>query len=135
MNYFNIRLIIKKESLEIVKKDNEKFSDVLSKAEINKSFDNLAYIGWKELNSELFYILLENIYELKDKNISYRMTTIGEELQDIYEYYYTSTEDEVDNIPFPSIVRDFDEKDMIQQLKAYEKYQKMLVEKDIIEYD
>ena len=63
------------------------------------------------------------------------MTTIGEELQDIYEYYYTSTEDEVDNIPFPSIVRDFDEKDMIQQLKAYEKYQKMLVEKDIIEYD
>ena len=54
MNYFNIRLIIKKESLEIVKKDNEKFSDVLSKAEINKSFDNLAYIGWKELNSELF---------------------------------------------------------------------------------
>ena len=134
MSDFNVRLVTKKQGLEILK-NSEIFKDILSRANINKTFGDLIYLGWKELNSENHFLLEKEIYKLQDNNITYRMTTIGEEMDNIYEDSYTATGEEVEDIPFPSLIRDFDEDDMEHQLRGYEIYQKRLEEKDTIEYD
>lgn len=67
--------------------------------------------------------------EVIDAEISYRMTGIGEETDNIQEDKYTSKEDEKKGIPYPSLVRTFDEEDMESELKLYT----ARIEKDTIE--
>ena len=131
MSDFNVRLVTKKQGLEMLK-DDIQFNYMLSQAEITKSFADLIYVGWKELNSESYFLLQQKVQELENNDISYRMTTIGEEIDNIYEDSYTATGEQVEDIPFPSLIRDFDEKDMEQQLEGYEAYQKNYEE---IEYE
>ena len=55
-------------------------------------------------------------------DISYRITGIGEELTDVQEESYTSPKDVKVDIPYPSVIRTFDENDIEKQMTGYIKY-------------
>ncbi len=63
--------------------------------------------------------LSDALYSISNEEISYRLTIIGENLEDIEEQSYTAKEDENLNIPFPSIIRTFDEKDLERQMDYF----------------
>lgn len=96
----------------------------MCKADINKSIGNMMYIGWNKLSSEFYFFLRSIELELEDNDISYRITSIGENLKDVQEDYYTASTDENINIeiPFPSVIRTFDDMDFEQQMTGYMKY-------------
>ncbi len=133
MTNYQIRLILKKEGLDLL--SNTSLKDIIKSADINKSFGDLTYIGWNSLNAESCLLLKNKIFDVGYNDISYRMTCIGEDLTDIEEEQYTSYNDENNNIPFPSVIRTFDEKDMENQLNGYLEYLESKKEINSIEYN
>ena len=99
----------------------------MCKADINKSIGYMVYLGWNKLNSESYVFLQDVVLELENNDMSYKMTSIGEDLTDIQEDYYTGSTDENMNIviPFPPIINTFDDMDMEQQLAKYEEWQRI----------
>ena len=67
--------------------------------------------------------------------LSFRLTIIGEYDEDIEESIYTSPKDEEKNIPHPSVIRSFDEKDMEEQLKGYDNYINNTTDKEMDDYE
>ncbi len=86
---------------------------------IDKEVKDVAYLGWKRLNVKGTDFIELALYELEEKDISYRYCCIGESLEDITEMEYISDKDEKSHLPYISYIRDFDEKDMEQQLNKY----------------
>lgn len=134
MTDYTVRLVVKKEGLDLINKELEKTNDeslknLIEKADINKRFRDLVYLGWNELNSERYLFLQHSLFEVGYNDISYRITGMGEELTDVQEESYTSTKDTNVIIPYPSVIRSFDEDDMEKQMIGYEKYLKYLEEK------
>lgn len=121
MTDYNVRLIIKKEGIDILKNSLKEadINDILSNTDIKRIVDDLVYIGWSKLNSENLLSLKKCLFDVGYNDITYRMISIGEDITDIQEEYFTSYEDKSVNIPFPSLIRTFDENDMEQQLKGY----------------
>lgn len=118
---YNVRLVIKKEGIDILKNslNEEDIKNILSNTDIKRIIDDLVYIGWNQLNSENLFLLQNGLFYVGYNDITYRMISIGEDITDVQEEYFTSDKDKNVNIPFPSLVRTFDEKDMEQQLKGY----------------
>ena len=140
MSYYDVRLVTKSESIEVLKQLLEKsngktMADILECAHINKTFGNIVYLGWNHLISSSTNLIESSMVELEDQELSYRLTLIGGATEEIEESYYTSPPDEELDIPFPSVIRTFDEKDMEMQLKGYDNYIKREDEKEIIEYE
>lgn len=134
MTNYNVRLVIKQEGLEIINKelektDNESLKNLIKSADINQTYKNLVYLGWKKINYEKYLFLQESLFEVGCNDISYRITGIGEEITDVQEESYTSKRDENVIIPYPSVIRTFDENDIKQQMNGYVKYLKYLEEK------
>lgn len=134
MTNYNVRLVIKQEGLEIINKELEKADDeslknLIKSADINKTYRDLVYLGWNDFNSEKYLFLQEILFEVGCNDISYRITGIGEEITDVQEENYTSKRDENVIIPYPSVIRTFDENDIKQQMNGYVKYLKYLEEK------
>ena len=134
MTEYKVRLVIKQEGLELINKELEKTNDeslknLIKNADINKTFRDLVYLGWNELDSERYLFLQHTLFEVGYNDISYRITGMGEELTDIQEESYTSAKETNAVIPYPSVIRTFDESDMEKQMIGYEKYLKYLEEK------
>lgn len=134
MTNYNVRLVIKQEGLEIIneeleKADDESLKNLIKSADINKTYRDLVYLGWNDFNSEKYLFLQEILFEVGCNDISYRITGIGEEITDVQEENYTSKRDENVIIPYPSVIRTFDENDIKQQMNGYVKYLKYLEEK------
>lgn len=119
----DVRVIIKTDSLEILKQyfnnREDYLKDLLDNADIHKTVANITYLGWNDIKSDIVDAIENSMMELGDNNKSYRMTTIGENIDDITSIEYTTDEDYKHFIPYPSITREFDEKDMENQLNGY----------------
>ena len=140
MRYRDVRLITKLESIEVLKQlleksDGETMADIIENAGINKTFGDIVYLGWNYFPSSYTDLIESSMLELEDQDLSYRLTIIGDSTEEIEESYYTSPKDEHLDIPFPSIIRTFDEKDMEIQLKGYENFIKREHEKELLEYE
>lgn len=140
MSYSNVRLITKIESIDVLnqlleKENGKTVGDIIKQADINKTYGDILYIGWERLSSSYVHLLSDAMIELEDQELSYRFTTIGEATEEIEELSYTSENDEEKDIPYPSIIRSFDEKDMELQLKCYDNYIKKQTEMETIEYE
>ncbi len=116
-----VRLILKKTSLEELKKNNEDLLDILDSADLNKEYGILAYLGWDDLTRDDIDTLSDSLVDLSCEEMSYRLSIIGENMDDIEEYSYTATQDEELLIPFPSITREFNEKDLENQMQFFVK--------------
>lgn len=115
----DIRLIIKKSSLEKLIQEDSEIEEIIEDADINKSYGILLYLGWDDVRGDIVDTLSDALYSISNEEISYRLTIIGENLEDIEEQSYTAKEDENLNIPFPSIIRTFDEKDLERQMDYF----------------
>lgn len=115
----DIRLIIKKSSLEKLIQEDSEIEEIIENADINKTYDILLYLGWDDVRGKVVDTLSDALYSISNEEISYRLTIIGENLEDIEEQSYTAKEDENLNIPFPSIIRTFDEKDLERQMDYF----------------
>lgn len=115
----DIRLIIKKSSLEKLIQEDSKIEEIIEDADINKTYGILLYLGWDYVRGKVVDTLSDALYSISNEEISYRLTIIGENLEDIEEQSYTAKEDENLNIPFPSIIRTFDEKDLERQMDYF----------------
>ena len=127
MTDYNVRLVIKQEGIDLINKELERTNDealknLIKKADINKTFRNLVYLGWNELDSERYLFLQHRLFDVGCNDISYRITGIGEELTDVQEESYTSPKDVKVDIPYPSVIRTFDENDIEKQMTGYIKY-------------
>lgn len=115
----NIRLIIKKSSLGKLIQEDSEIEEIIEDADINKTYGILLYLGWDDVRGKVVDTLSDALYSISNEEISYRLTIIGENLEDIEEQSYTAKEDENLNIPFPSIIRTFDEKDLERQMDYF----------------
>ncbi len=115
----DIRLIIKKSSLGKLIQEDSKIEEIIEDADINKTYGILLYLGWDDVRGKVVDTLSDALYSISNEEISYRLTIIGENLEDIEEQSYTAKEDENLNIPFPSIIRTFDEKDLERQMDYF----------------
>lgn len=115
----DIRLIIKKSSLEKLIQEDSVIEEIIENADINKTYGILLYLGWDDVRGKVVDTLSDALYSISNEEISYRLTIIGENLEDIEEQSYTAKEDENLNIPFPSIIRTFDEKDLERQMDYF----------------
>lgn len=115
----DIRLIIKKSSLEKLIQEDSEIEEIIESADINKTYGILLYLGWDDVRGKVVDTLSDALYSISNEEISYRLTIIGENLEDIEEQSYTAKEDENLNIPFPSIIRTFDEKDLERQMDYF----------------
>lgn len=134
MTDYNVRLVIKQEGVDLINKELEKTNDetlknLIKKADINKTFRDLVYLGWNELDSERYLFLQHRLFDVGCNDITYRITGMGEELTDVQEESYTSPKDANVIIPYPSVIRTFDESDIEKQMTGYTKYLKYLEEK------
>lgn len=115
----DIRLIIKKSSLGKLIQEDSEIEEIIEDADINKTYGILLYLGWDDVRGKVVDTLSDALYSISNEEISYRLTIIGENLEDIEEQSYTAKEDENSNIPFPSIIRTFDEKDLERQMDYF----------------
>lgn len=115
----DIRLIIKKSSLGKLIQEDSEIEEIIEDADISKTYGILLYLGWDDVRGKVVDILSDALYSISNEEISYRLTIIGENLEDIEEQSYTAKEDENLNIPFPSIIRTFDEKDLERQMDYF----------------
>ncbi len=115
----DIRLIIKKSSLEKLIQEDSEIEEIIENADINKTYGILLYLGWDDVRGKVVDTLSDALYSISNEEISYRLSIIGENLEDIEEQSYTAKEDENLNIPFPSIIRTFDEKDLERQMDYF----------------
>lgn len=115
----DIRLIIKKSSLGKLIQEDSEIEEIIEDADINKTHGILLYLGWDDVRGKVVDTLSDALYSISNEEISYRLTIIGENLEDIEEQSYTAKEDENLNIPFPSIIRTFDEKDLERQMDYF----------------
>lgn len=115
----DIRLIIKKSSLGKLIQEDSEIEEIIEDADINKTYGILLYLGWDDVRWKVVDTLSDALYSISNEEISYRLTIIGENLEDIEEQSYTAKEDENLNIPFPSIIRTFDEKDLERQMDYF----------------
>ena len=115
----DIRLIIKKSSLGKLIQEDSEIEEIIEDADINKTYGILLYLGWDDVRGKVVDTLSDALYSISNEEISYRLTIIGENLEDIEEQSYTAKEDENFNIPFPSIIRTFDEKDLERQMDYF----------------
>lgn len=140
MRYKNVRLITKTKAIDVLNSlteqiDDGTMKDIIQDADINKTYGDIVYIGWKYIETDSVELIESSMYELEEQNLSYRLTIIGDYDEEIEESHYTSPEDEEKNIPYPSIIRSFDEKDMEEQLEGYENYIKSSLDKEMSDYE
>lgn len=126
MWFKDVRLITKIESIDVLKQVTEKvdektLTDIIDSAEINKKVGDIIYLGWDYLRPSYVRLIRYSMFELEDKDLSYRLSIIDYGTDEIEELEYTSEKDAEKAIPYPSIIRAFDEKDMEKTLNNYEK--------------
>lgn len=115
----DVRLIMKKTSLETFKNANDEIEEIIEDADINKTYGILVYLGWDDIKGNTVDTISDALSEFSEEDLSYRLTIMGENLDDIEEDSYTSSKDEELYIPYPSIIRQFDESDLEFQMKYF----------------
>lgn len=92
---------------------------VLESIDIKEKCKDIVYLGWNGLSYDEFCAIEEITLQLREKDITYRMTTLGESATDIEETNYISSKDDRRFIPSPCVKKEFNEEAMKQQLKCY----------------
>lgn len=136
-----VRLITTKEGLSILKTLNVFINDtflqaILRNTTINKTFGDIVYLGWDNINLTKELLIKNVMIDLEERDISYSLSIIGENIEnEIENLQYNSKNSKIDELPFPSIIRTFDEEDIEKQLKGLEKYIEINKQLEEINYE
>lgn len=105
-----------------IKENSEKdkgLEDLLEYLDMDKRVKDLVVLGWNNLRGDGVDSIIKFTSELYNKDISFRYYGLGEEITDIEEISHTSKTDEIKYIPYPSIIREFDDNYLNRELKCY----------------
>lgn len=93
--------------------------EILLQPDIEKQYNDIVYLGWSDIKGMEVDTLKDICDELIDRDITFRSMYLGETLDDIEENAHTNQNDEDKYIPYPSIVRNFDDKETEKELRGY----------------
>ncbi len=89
--------------------------------DIKQEAKDIIGLGWNNVKTDIVDTLIDCTSDFFEKDITYRLAYMGEAYDDYEEYEYTIEKDDRSSyIPYPSIIRQFEE-DMAQ-LEAYANY-------------
>ena len=138
----DVRIVTSKKGFKVlddyVKKylrehDKNRNWNLLKRPDIKKETPYTTYIGWNCLKWYEYadYVdvdaVMTGLNYLKEKGYSYRYSRIGENYDDYDEQYYESDNEEEQDLIYPSIIREFDDDYIFQELE----YQSNLKKDDI----
>lgn len=122
----DIRMIVTKEGYKELNnyiqdkvKEDDSYYDLMQNTDIKQKCNDIYYLGWTDLkfkDSELLRCAESMFYE---KNLTFRMCILGENIEDVSVLEYTEQKDLKKDIPYIYIKREFDELDIQRQLRDY----------------
>lgn len=89
----------------------ERTYETFTGEKINYIYIGWNYVKWADLYPEIDAIRLGLKSFVEGEKYSYRISIIGEYITDISEDYYNGEEDG-DDLPFPNVIREFDDDDI-----------------------
>ena len=91
------------------------------------------YVKWYENDYEDVDAIMEGLQHLSDKEYSYRYMRIGEEYDDVEEQYCDGEKDKNIFLEYPSMIREFDDEYVKEQLKENDKIIEIETDKENID--
>ena len=140
MSYSDVRIVT---SINGFKKLQEYINDYIKKHSGNKQLTNIldnidlkyesnkqCYFGWNGYDWDWYFnenveLVMVGLRELEINNLSYRFYRLGEDKEDYEEKHFDSTLESEQDLEYPNITRQFDDRYMcdilhIQKSKAIE---------------
>ena len=99
--------------------DDNSIKNLLEKCDLQHRSNKQCYFGWNEYNNWNEYYnksvdaIMEGLRFLKDNNYSYRFYRLGEDKEDYDEHHFDSTKEDEQNLDYPNITRQFDDRYMV----------------------
>lgn len=121
MYELQIRLVTTKKGLELFK-NNVFLQPLFKNPTIHKTFGDIVYLGWEKATLSKGYSIKDAMLNLEKNDISYTLSIQDKSFEGTIKCHYNSKNSKVKELPFPSIVHTFDEKDMEEQLKGFKNY-------------
>lgn len=125
----DVRIIVSKKGYNQLKKFNDNYlktknidSSLLDDPDFFHDGKNGVCIGWnfikwyEESDFHEVNAIVKGLDDLRDKDMSYRIARIGENYDDYEERYHESNIEEEQDIAYPSVIRQFDDDDIIKEL-------------------
>ncbi|MBR0491781.1 MAG: hypothetical protein IJJ82_07060 [Clostridia bacterium] len=94
---------------------NRELTNILDNPDLKYESNRQCYLGWNNYNwneysNENVELVMNGLFELADNNYSYRFYRLGEEKDEYEEYSYTSTLEGEEDLEYPNITRQFDDR-------------------------
>ena len=128
---------LKKFVTKYLKEHNEDYT-LLENCDIKQEGKKQCYFGWNyvkwyENDYEDVDAIMEGLQHLSDKEYSYRYMRIGEEYDDVEEQYCDGEKDKNIFLEYPSMIREFDDEYVKEQLKENDKIIEIETDKENID--
>lgn len=94
---------------------NRELTNILDNPDLKYESNRQCYLGWNNYNwneysNENVELVMNGLFELADNNYSYRFYRLGEEKDEYEEYSYNSTLEGEEDLEYPNITRQFDDR-------------------------
>ena len=104
----------------IANSPNPQMYNLMENLDLEFENSNSKFFGWN--NVKWYYedvdIVMDGLHKLKDEDMSYRYSRLGESYDDYEEEYYESELEEEQDFEFPCLERYFDDDYVIENMKA-----------------
>lgn len=95
--------------------ENKELMNLVDKVDLKYESNKQCYFGWNQYNwnqnsNENVELVMNGLFELLDNNYSYRFYRLGEGKEDYDEYHFDSTLESEQNLEYPNITRQFDDR-------------------------
>ena len=95
--------------------NNRDLTNILDNPDLKYESNRQCYLGWNNYNwneysNENVELVMNGLFELADNNYSYRFYRLGEEKDEYEEYSYNSTLEGEEDLEYPNITRQFDDR-------------------------
>ncbi len=129
-----VRLITTKKGFEELKSFNDKYLqdhkgingfeeyNLMDELTLKEEDNHSVYFGWDwvkwyEGSYKSVDAIMNGLNHLRDKDMSFRFSRLGEDYDDYEEQYHDSEKEEEQGLEFPYVIRDFDDSEMIDNLQ------------------
>lgn len=125
MTKSDVRIVTSINGLEILKEyinnyikehpNNRELTNILDNPDLKYESNRQCYLGWNNYNWNEYSnanveLVMNGLFELADNNYSYRFYRLGEEKDEYEEYSYNSTLEGEEDLEYPNITRQFDDR-------------------------
>ena len=118
--------------------ENKQLTNILDNINLKYEGDTQCYFGWNGYNWDDCFnknvgLIMDGLRELECNNYSYRFYRLGEDMDDYEEHHFDSTLESEQDLEYPNITRQFDDKYVCDIL--YMEKSKAIESKEDFEYE